>query len=107
MLNLNHHDEQDMNDENLCEYSLHESVDYSRPRLRSSMGSVVMQDVPDSAMRFDVPVFSRANEDNPNERNGASLNGESIGRSRNHAKYVCCVAIERGRSQRDRISLSI
>merc|ERR1711991_595767 len=32
-------------------------------------------------MRFDVPVFSRADENNPNERNGASLNREPIGRS--------------------------
>ena len=81
MLDLNYHDEQDVNGENLGEYSLHESADYSRPRLRSSMGSVVMQDVPDTAMRFDVPVFSRADENNPNERNGASLNREPIGRS--------------------------
>ena len=80
MFDPNNGDGQGADSESVVDYSSNDSVDY-RVRLRSSMGSVIIQDVPDTAMRFDVPVFSRTNESNPVEQRGASsLNREPAGR---------------------------
>ena len=49
-----HDDGEDGDNERLVDVRI-SSVDY-RIRLRSSMGSVIMQEVPDSALRFDVPI---------------------------------------------------
>ena len=54
-------DSQGSERESLAQSCSDSSVEHtSRLRLRSSMGSVIIEDIPDTAMRFDVPFLSHA-----------------------------------------------